>query len=1028
MDRQIFQEYFEEVKSKFRRGTEYTSRTGFENFLNGIKPSSSIEIIQESKKEEGEIGKPDFRIETNGLIVGYIETKPIGTDLNEIINPKKETRESNQLKDYLRFSANLILTNYSEFVLFKNGELAERRFLFYLRDKNLKDNNIQNIYRLFHSFFVTPPKYISKPKKLSELLAERTKRFREILNEFLDSDEQQDFKSRLVGDNGLFQLFKDTLIEDLKKDEFVDAYVQTITYGLFLAKLNSDVPINKQSAFIFVPKSMGAIKELFKTIEVQDIPNNISWIIDQIVDIVNHIDMREFKKRLSFSKIYYDKDPYVYFYENFLGSYDKKKKKRKGIYYTPLPVVRFIVNSIDKLLRRDFKIDGFKGAKLTVLDFATGTGTFLLEAFEKAIQETEPGLREILIREHLLKYFYGFEYLIAPYTVAHLKLSQFLKDNGYVLEEKERLKVYLTDTLDNTRHKEWALFPIISKEGKEANKVKLEEPILVVMGNPPYSNYSRNKKPWIKNLIKTYKEGLDERKINIDDDYIKFLRFAQWKIEKKGHGIVGVITNNSYIDGITHPIMRKKLLETFDRIYILNLHGNTNKEEPDENVFDIKSAGISIAIFEKLSESLKKGEVYYYSSLEHKIMSRDEKFEFLLKNDVITLHWENFAPKKPDYWFVKKDLEFEENYKKGWSIIDIFGDYNSGIQTGKDHLVVDFNKENLIQRIKEVLKSDNEEEIRRKYNLVDTSGWSLARFKRATFDESKIREIHFRPFDFRWIFYDNFGLKRDRRKTLKHFLEYKNIGLIAVRQFAENKIFNHVFITDKIVDMRITTSNRGTGFVFPLYLYFLKKSDNQLKLLGKKQMVEFIKPYKGGYTKANFTDNFVGYIIKKYPFVPKPEEILGYIYSILHSSKYRNKFNVFLKTSFPRIQFTDDFRKFKKLSKIGQKLIECHLLKNIIVDPKMGRFFGEGNSLIDKVEYDEKSERLYINSNQCFVNIPKAIWELEIGGYRILENWLKKRKGRKLSYDDIKHLKKVMVSLHKTTEIMRKIDGILSNI
>lgn len=630
---QYFEKYFDEVKRDYKSGTEHTIRTSLENLLNAVKPSGTIKITQEHKKEKGEKGKPDFKIGKGGLLIGYLETKPVGTDLEEIVDKNNSSRDTKQLYTYLTFSPNLVLTNYTDFILFKGGIRVMTESLFNVKDKSLDVNKVTKVSALLDSFFLFQPQMIKSPEKLSELLAERTKFFKSLIEELVGSNSSSSFKDRLIGADGLYGLMKETLIADLSIDEFIDAYVQTITYGLFLARLNSKQPISVEGAFNFIPKSIGTLRELFKTIEIEDIPENISWIIDEIITILNNIDMEQFGEQLSFKKTYYYEDPYVYFYEKFLSGYDKKKRKAKGIYYTPIPIVWFIIKSINKLLKEDFRINGLKDSDVTVLDFATGTGTFLLEAFKTAIDETDKGSRPSLIKEHLLKNFYGLEYLIAPYTIAHLKLSQFMQDNGYELGEEERINVYLTDTLDDARHERYALFPKISEEGEDAYQIKIKKPILVVTGNPPYNNYSRNNKEWIKGLIGVYKEGLEEKKINLDDDYIKFLRFAHWKIEQTGLGIIGVITNNSFLDGLGHKVMRKKLLETFDKIYILNLHGNSRRGETDKNVFDVK-VGVAISIFIKLPKSANEKEVNYYSIVDDaKTLTREKKYDFLLNND-----------------------------------------------------------------------------------------------------------------------------------------------------------------------------------------------------------------------------------------------------------------------------------------------------------------------------------------------------------------------------------------------------------
>lgn len=859
-----FNKYFSDVKKNRGKDTEFTLRTPFQNLMEEIRPDT-FEVIHEGKKQKDEHirGRPDFKVEKNGLLMGYIETKPLGFNLDEMIRPLKPTRESKQLKNYLKVSDNLILTNYNEFILFKNGKVAARKLLFNLTDKNLNKNKIPDIIELFNLFYLTSPEKIKNPEQLSELLAERTKIFRDYLEEFLDSEDKSDFKQRLVGDSGLFQIFKETLIEDLTIEEFIDAYVQTITYGLFLAELSSENSVTEGNATKLIPKSMGIIRELFKTLEIEDIPPSIGWIIEEIITILNFVDIEKLRKNLSFSKTYNYEDPYVYLYENFLGKYDSKKRKSKGVYYTPIPVVHFIIDSIDHLIKEHFDNDGLKGPDVKVLDFATGTGTFILEAFKKALEGTDPGMRKNLIKERLLKNFYGFEYLIAPYTIAHLKLSQYLWDNGYELGDYERLKVFLTDTLDNTKHKEYSLLPNISKEGVRANQIKLDKQVLVVMGNPPYSNYSGGpgkEKKWIRKLLDDYKRGLNEKKINLDDDYIMFLRYAQWKIEQNGHGILGVITNNSYLDGITHRAMRKSLLDTFDQMYILNLHGHSRRDRLDQNVFDIE-VGVSIVLFVKLPEKLENKAVYYFSTLENNLTKRDEKYEFLLENDISSLKWSNLNPEKQFFWLTKNDPILKDEYEKFFSLINIFDSYNSGIQTKRDPFTIHYDKKG-IQAVVNDLIDLNPEKIVRKYGLPkDGRDWMIEKAKsdveqdiELLLDKSinssneleledldkiskkRIKKIHYRPFDYRFTYYFNKSrsfIAYPRYKTMVK-LSDKNKGLVMVRQFAENKTFNHVFITSNITDMRITTSNRGTAFICPLFSIDNSKINNQETFDSKK--------------------------------------------------------------------------------------------------------------------------------------------------------------------------------------------------
>ena len=1018
----FYQTYFKGVKASQGQGTEFTSRTYFENLLNEIKPDKYINVIQEPKKDESIRGRPDFKIEKNGLVIGYIETKILGFNLDEIIEGTT-SRESEQLKKYLKVSPNLILTNYNEFILFKNGIPVDRCVLFFpATDKRLDKSNIDNLSRLFTSFFTYAPKQVVSPKKLSSLLAERTKLFREFLKDLLESEEENEFKDRLLG---LKKVIEDTLIEDFSLDDFIDAYAQTIVYGLFLAEINSKENITEDNAHKFIPKSMGILRDLFKTIDIEDIPDSIDWILEEIIDILNRIDRKELQNSFSFSKLYDYEDPYVYFYENFLGEYDQAKRKSKGVYYTPIPVVNFIVNSIDYLLKENFNSEGLKGEDVKVLDFATGTGTFLLEAFKIALENTDEGMKENLIHERLLKNYHGFEYLIAPYTIAHLKLSQYLKEVGYPLKDDERFKIYLTDTLDRSEHKGLDYFTKLTKEGLDANIIKITKDILVLMGNPPYSSESKNNKEWILKLTELYKKDVRKEETNIkplNDDYIKFIRYAQWKIENNGKGIIGIISNNSYLDGLVHRGMRKELHKTFDKIYILNLHGNLTKGEPDENVFDIRP-GVSIALFLKLPEPLDKKEVYYYSTLKNRIMDREIKYGFLLANSIDSIKWDKISLKPPNYWLVKKNLDLEDEYQKGWSVLNIFEKGESGFTTHRDSVVIQYNI-NKLKAVIDDLISNDVEEFRDKYNLPkDSRDWTVEGSKISTINDiqnifnnedhlllkkldwdklghSRIKEVNYRPFDHRFTYYNTKSkgfVAYPRWEIMKNFLE-ENLGLVLTRQLATTE-WKHVFITDKIGETcLLSTKTKERAYIYPLYL------SNQ----------------------PNFTQDFIKFISKRYSKVPAPEEILGYIYAVLYSNTYRKKYNEFLKTDFPRIPFTKDFKRFKLLSKLGSKLIATHLLKEDYYDSELAIYPVNGDNRVDKIKYDEEKSRLYINKEQYFENVPKDVWTMEIGGYNVLDKWLKYRRKDevKLSFKDIAHLQKVIRALNETLSIMGEIDQV----
>ncbi|MBU1626026.1 N-6 DNA methylase, partial [bacterium] len=527
-----FKEYFQAIKKVGIDGTEHSYRTAFENLLNEIKPNENIKIIHEPKREKG-FGAPDFRIEADGAIIGYIETKKIEANLDEVL-------ESNQLIKYLALNPNLILTNYHQFILIHNFEEIEinvRSVLFYKtcivgKTRALKDIHIEITKELFHKFFLTPPEKIGDWKEFAKKLAERAKIVKEYITELLDESSPKSFSQRI---KSLYTIFKETLIEDLKKDDFADAYSQTVVYGFFLAFLQSGKRITPEDANRIIQPSFKVIREFFNIILDINLPHHLKWIFTEISNLINNIDLEMFYKETSFKnkKEIQDKDPYLHFYETFLGELDPEKRKAKGVYFTPPSVVSFITRSIDLVLQDKFaKGKGFADPSVTVLDFATGTGTFLVFIFQLIFEKFigNEGRYPSLIKDHLLENFYGFENLVAPYAITHLKLYQLLKEYGYLLKDDERLKVYLTDTLDDSKLQANWIMPALSEEGSEANHIKMEKKILIVTGNPPYNVKSKNKKPWITEKIDLYKP-IYEKKMNWDD-YIKFIRYAHWKIKE----------------------------------------------------------------------------------------------------------------------------------------------------------------------------------------------------------------------------------------------------------------------------------------------------------------------------------------------------------------------------------------------------------------------------------------------------------------------------------------------------------------
>ncbi|WP_373588959.1 type ISP restriction/modification enzyme [Borreliella afzelii] len=822
--------------------------------------------------------------------------------------------------------------------------------------------------------------------------------------------------------------------------EFSDSISQTITYGLFIARLNNKN--NKKIDFYnikkFIPSNFSLIRDILKLIddiETNNEYNSLRWILEEIINVVNNIDTEFLFKEFSFTKNKENlKDPYLYFYEDFLAKYDSNLRKAKGVYYTPHSIVSFIVSSLHKVLKKEFKLNyGFANRdKVTVLDFATGTGTFLLEVIKTILNEIpiDSGKQEDYINLHILKNVYGFEYLMAPYAVSHLKLSQYLKEICSVdfNNDNTKLQIFLTNTIDKTKLSDQksfkAFFPAISEENELTNKVK-EKQILVILGNPPYSSDSKNNNEYILNLVNDYKkienEPINEKNLKpLNDDYTKFIRFAEHRIESSDEGLLGIITNNGYLDNITFRGMRYHLLSTFDDIYILNLHGSSRKKEKtddgniDENVFDIQT-GVAIAIFIKYKDKSKKNKLatIYYSSIKGK---REYKYKFLNKKNIFTVDFKKLEYSPPNYFFIKKDLKTKDIYDDGISLIDIFNEYSTGVKTHKDKIAIDYTKDSLIDKLKDFVDL-SEQDARSKYGIIkDGRDWKLVKvqefLKSTNIDKSYIKKISYRPFDNRFIYYheDQGVVAFPRYNIMKHILEIEdNIGLITTR-FLSTDNFNHAFIASKIIESNIIPN----GYVFPIYI---------------KEDIGMLEDTP----KENFKCKFRDFINTKYGKKLTTKEILGYIYAVLYSNIYRAKFYEHLKIDFPKIIFVDSIEIFKKLSRLGTSIINAHLLKDI---SEIDRSIGEHtidinqnkNKIIEKIIYKENIKELCYNSTCCFTNVAKEVYEYVIGGYHVIKSYLKYRSGRELKIDAIEHLEHVIRVLNYTISVQKEIDNIIQNL
>lgn len=1037
----IVKTFTQEIVQQYQTGhaREHAYRPALEVLFKEI---TKLSVVNEPKRSE--YGAPDFVFLKGDIIIAYAEAKDITINLAEV-------EKGEQLNRYYGYS-NLILTNGLDFRFYKNGEkYCEPIIIGKIKNDQIEldENNFQLLADTIGDFIKSSKEPIKSGTVLAKIMAGKARRIRDNVNRFLENE--NDVKSEEL--LKIFQVIKKSLLTELDKAKFADMYAQTLVYGLFVARYydQTSETFSRQEARDLVPASNPFLRHFFDHIAGSSFDKRIEMIVDELCEEFTHANVKAIVS--DYYKVEKDssRDPIIHFYEDFLQAYDAEERKKMGVFYTPLPVVRFIVRAVDDILKKEFSLPQgladsskikiemqsqakkFKGEvhKVQILDPATGTGTFLNEVILhiKKSFEGQEGRWSSYLNKDLLPRLHGFELMMASYTIAHLKLSTTILESGAKIEDT-RLGVYLTNSLEKADDVKEDLFNFgfgkaITDESFQAAKVKNDLPIMVVIGNPPYNISSQNKGEYISELLKDYKKDLNERKINLDDDYIKFIRFAESLIEKNGEGIIGMITNNSFIDGITHRQMRKHLLETFDAIYIVDLHGNSKKKEKapdggkDENVFAIQQ-GVSISIFVKKSGKKKGLGKVYHTELFGK---QADKFANLNQDSIQSIKWKKLNYSEPYYFFVPKNFDFETNYKSGFSVVDLFKKNSAGVETQKDEIAIHFS-EMEINNILLDFKNLGEVDLKNKYNLIDGRDWRLKNvIDDIKNDIGKTMKINYRIFDERYTYYSNKSksfIAYPRADVMNSF-KYKNIGLITTR-ILSSESFNHVFITNKIGE-RCFISNRGkeANYYMPLYLY----SDDNTKTPNlKPEIVAEIEKIVGK---------------------TQPEDILDYIYAVLHSPKYREKYKEFLKIDFPRVPYPQNKKTFWDLVKLGTELRNLHLLESPKVNQFITTFPKPGTDTVEKsypkfIEHPQCHEKLrgkpvnlegsgigdvFINDEQYFGNVPKVAWEFYIGGYQPAQKWLKDRRGRQLSNEDIEHYQKFIVALVETDRIMGEVDKII---
>jgi predicted helicase len=1070
-------QYISKLQERYAQGitTEHSFRGDLQLLLETLLP----DIIVTNEPKRRACGAPDYILNKKDIPVGFIEAKDIG---DKDLVGKKKTGNKEQFDRYKASLNNLIFTDYLDFHLYRGGEPVTSIKIGELKDGKIVPiaENFANFENLIKDFSSHLSQTITSPEKLAKMMAGKARLLADVIEKALTSDEESHANTTLYEQ---MMAFKDILIHDITPKAFADVYAQTIAYGMFAARLHDPTleTFSRQEAAELIPKSNPFLRKLFGYIAGPDIDDRIKWIVDNLVEIFLACNVEEILQ--NYGKATKMEDPIIHFYETFLSEYDAALRKARGVWYTPQPVVDFIVRAVDEVLKTEFGLGmgladtsktkitvqvpthdkRYKGGmrdyekevhKVQILDPATGTGTFLAEVVKHVHKKFkgQDGLWNSYVQEHLLPRLNGFELLMASYAMAHLQLDLLLKETGFKGDLNQRLRIYLTNSLEEYHKDTGTLFANwLSNEANEANHIKRDTPVMCVIGNPPYSGESANKGEWIMNLMEDYKkepggkQKLQERNPKwINDDYVKFLRYGQYFIEKNGSGVLAFINPHGFLDNPTFRGMRWHLLKTYDKIYTIDLHGNSKKKEvapdgsADVNVFDIQQ-GVSINIFVKTGnkKDTDLAQVYHYDLYG----KRDSKYQFLNENHLKSIPFVKLPNKAPMYFMVQKDFELEDEYNNSISISSLFKLNSSGIVTARDSFTIHQTKKEVKTTIEKFLELEPEI-ARTSFNLgKDVRDWKVkyakADLQKHYPENGSFAKIAYRLFDSRWTFFT--GSSKGfhcypRMEMTSHFLNKSNLGLVTVNRQPLGNFPSYFFITKETISNGFIRSDSvSIDKLFPLYLY---PSESGQTTLGETET-----------RRPNLNMEIVEAIAQKLglEFTPEKEssdgtfapiDLLDYIYAVLHSPAYREKYKEFLKIDFPRVPYPEDVEKFWALVKLGGEIRQIHLLESPKVENFITSYPIAGNNEITRkitkkepgfVLTDKENQlgQVWINEEQYFDKVPLKAWEFYIGGYQPAQKWLKDRVGRELNFEDIFHYQKIIVALVETDRLMQEVDAVL---
>ncbi|MBP3228887.1 MAG: N-6 DNA methylase [Bacteroidaceae bacterium] len=1011
--------YLRAINEQLRTGhaREHAYRPALQQLLQTLLPACTV------TNEPARIacGAPDFIVtqRTTGLPLFFAEAKDIGdTDLEG----RRQHRE--QFRRYRQSLDRIVFTDYLDFRLYEYGEPTLAVRLAELRDgKAVPVAGADEQFRaLMAHLAAATPQRVTSPARLAEAMAAKARLLASVIGEALSGQDADHADGYLAGQ---WRAFRNLLIHDLTPAAFADIYAQTIAYGLFAARIHDTTPedFSRFEAATLIPQTNPFLRKVFQSIATFDLDTRISWLVDDLVSLFAATDMERILGHYTHDPRH--GDPLIHFYEDFLAAYDPALRRSRGVWYTPQPVVAFIVRAVDEILQREFHMPwGLAQWEVPraphLLDPATGTGTFLAEAIRQvhAKFRDQQGLWQDYVERHLLPRLNGFELLMASYAIAHLKLDLTLQQTGYRHRTDRRLRVFLTNSLEEGTGQVRDLFAQwLTEEANQANAVKRETPVMVMIGNPPYSGASQNKGEWIMKLMNDYKrepggkQPLNERNPKwLNDDYVKFIRLGQHYIERNGVGVIGFINPHGYLDNPTFRGMRWQLLRTFDKIYTLDLHGNAKKKETcpdgskDENVFDIMQ-GVSINLFVKTGRKEKGalGQVFHADLYG----LREYKYEVLQNSALADIHFEEVAPKAPMYFFVPKDFALEEEYNKGFAVNELFPLCLLGPNSHRDDFAVCFSQDEAQQHIDDFKNpAISNEEIKSRYGLKDTRDWQVDAARKRIPANASPTKCLYRPFDFRYMLYGDYAFDY-HRPQLNDNLLVDNVALIVTKQGRKG---TSAFVASVPLGQHKIADSYDGSYAMPLYV--LPSDEGQSMLEGTGQSLV-----------PNFNSEVVQRIEKGLGEKAEPQELFDYIYAVLHSPAYRARYKEFLKIDFPRIPYPADAPLYHRLAALGKRLRELHTGTAAEAPAADGTTFPvAGSNTVEAVSYDDARARVYINTEQYFGGVSPDVWQHYIGGYQPAQKWLKDRRARTLSFDDIRHYQHLLHALAATRQAMREID------